>query len=80
MEEVWSWVHDERQCVTSFSVAMRLGVSRMVASSLLRDLPLHQGTKDDIMYEVTKAKWMEQEFKNGIKQTGKIPFLNSISR
>lgn len=72
MDEVWSWVHDERKCVTSFTVAMRLGVSRTVASLLLRDLPLHQENNNDIMYEVTKTTWIEKECKDGTKQTGEI--------
>jgi len=71
MEEVWSWVHNERKCVTSFQVAMTLGVSRTVASFLLRDLPLHKEMPhdDDVMYEVTKTTWVEMEGKDGTKQT-----------
>lgn len=59
--------------MTSFQVAMTLGVSRTVASFLLRDLPLHKEMPhdDDVMYEVTKTTWVEMEGKDGTKQTGK---------
>jgi hypothetical protein len=74
MDEVWSWVHDEHKCVTSFLVTMTLGVSRNVASILLRDLPLHRD-HESVMYEVTIATSIEGTFsrdeKNGgTKQTG----------
>lgn len=71
MDEVWSWVHDECKCVTSFKVAMTLGISRTLASVLLRDLPLHRDNGDENkMYEVTTTTLAETELKNGTKQTG----------
>ena len=71
MDEVWSWVHDERKCVTSFKVAMTLGVSRTLASALLRDLPLHRDNGGgDVKYEVTTTTLVETELRDGTKQTG----------
>jgi hypothetical protein len=71
MDEVWSWVHDERKCVTSFKVAMTLGVSRTLASVLLRDLPLHRDNGGgDVKYEVTTTTLVETKLKDGTKQTG----------
>ena len=54
MEEVWSWVHELRRCVTARQAALELGVTRGAAVALLADLPFHRGS--DHEYEVNYSR------------------------
>lgn len=67
LEEISSWIHDERRCVTAKSIALTLGVSRMVASKLLKD-----AVKENEEYDVTDCQWVEEIGDDGVKRTGEF--------
>ena len=55
MEELYSKIHDERQCVTCKSICLDLGVTRNVAVQMLEALPFFKAVDkgdDPVSYEV----------------------------
>jgi len=63
MEEVWSWIHNERRCVTTKTVSLSMGLPRSEASALLAKLPSYK--TGDYSYECTKCCMSQKDGKTG---------------
>lgn len=63
LEEVWSWIHNERRCVTVQTVSLSMGMSRSDASSLLAQIPGFQS--GDYSYECTRCVMTQKDEKTG---------------
>jgi len=56
MNEIYSKIHDERRCVTSKSLCIDFGITRLAASQLLEAVPYYFD-EEDCVYEVTRYIW-----------------------
>lgn len=63
LEEVWSWIHNERRCVTIQTVSLAMGMARSQASLLLRKIPTHK--PGEYSYECTKCCISQKNDKTG---------------
>jgi hypothetical protein len=63
MDEVWSWIHNDKRCVTTQTVSLAMGLPRSVAASLLFDLSKKKG---DYSYECTKLSLLQQNGTTGV--------------
>ena len=63
LEEAWSWIHNERRCVTVQTVSLSMGMSRSDASALLAQLPSFK--PGDYSYECTKCVLTQKDDKTG---------------
>lgn len=64
MDELYSKIHDEHQCVTSKSLCVDLGITRRAASQLLEEVPNSFGQSTDYVYEVTRCVWKKMNGKS----------------
>jgi len=64
MNELYSKIHDERQCVTSKSLCIDLGITRRDASQLLEAVPTSFNQGDECVYEVTRCVWKKTDGKS----------------
>jgi hypothetical protein len=61
LEEVWTWLHDEKRCVTTQTVSLTMGLPRTVAAALLQNVVKYKDNSDK--YEVTKCCLVKEDNK-----------------
>lgn len=80
MDELYSKIHDERQCVTSKSLCIDLGITRRNASQLLEAVLTSFNQDAECVYEVTRCVWKRTDGKSGGFPknclSGILPFLD----
>jgi len=64
MDELYSKIHDERQCVTSKSLCIDLGITRRNASQLLEAVLTSFNQDAECVYEVTRCVWKRTDGKS----------------